>query len=72
MVASNPIISLPSAIYHLSLVIAAEIAKIPATARNNQINHDASIQSLEFVPNTTPAALLIQMAVLDQVAEMLL
>ena len=30
------------------------------------------IPSLEFVPNTTPAALLIQMTVLDQVAEMLL
>ncbi len=29
-----------------------------------------SIPSLEFVPNTTPAALLIQMTVLDQVAEM--
>ena len=28
--------------------------------------------SPEFVPNTTPAALLIQMTVLDQVAEMLL
>ena len=31
-----------------------------------------TIPSLEFVPNTTPAALLIQMTVLDQVAEMLL
>jgi hypothetical protein len=44
---------------------------LPATARNDQIKHP-SIPSLEFVPNTTPAALLIQMTVLDQVAEMLL
>ena len=43
----------------------------PVTARDNQIKHP-SIPSLEFVPNTTPAALLIQMTVLDQVAEMLL
>ena len=42
----------------------------PAIARNDQIKH-TSIPSLEFVPNTTPAALLIQMTVLDQVAEML-
>jgi hypothetical protein len=44
---------------------------LPATGRNDQFKHP-SIPSLEFVPNTTPAALLIQMAVLDQVAEMLL
>ena len=44
---------------------------LPATARNDQIKHP-SIPSLEFVPNTTPAALLVQMTVLDQVAEMLL
>ena len=44
---------------------------LPATARNDQIKHP-SIPSLEFVPSTTPAALLIQMTVLDQVAEMLL
>jgi hypothetical protein len=44
---------------------------LPATARNDQIKRPL-IPSLEFVPNTTPAALLIQMTVLDQVAEMLL
>lgn len=43
----------------------------------NFIRHEAlskhpSIPSLEFVPNTTPAALLIQMTALDKVAEMLL
>jgi hypothetical protein len=44
---------------------------LPATARHDQIKH-SSIPLLEFVPNTTPTALLIQMTVLDQVAEMLL
>lgn len=39
--------------------------------RNDQIKHP-SIPSLEFVPNTTPNSLLIQMTVLDQVSEMLL
>jgi hypothetical protein len=34
--------------------------------------HQIGVFSLEFVPNTTPAALLIQMAMLDQFAEMLL
>lgn len=44
---------------------------LPTTARNDQIKHP-SIPSLELIPNTTPTALLIQMTVLDQVAEMLL
>ena len=45
--------------------------EFPATARKDQIEH-ASIQSPEFVPDTTSAALLTQMTVLDQFAEMLL
>jgi hypothetical protein len=43
----------------------------PSVARKDQIEH-ASIQSPEFVPDTTSAALLNQMTVRDQFAEMLL
>ena len=43
---------------------------LPATARNDQIQHPSS-PSFELIPNTTPTALLIQMTTLDQVAEML-
>ena len=39
--------------------------------RNNQIKNP-SIVSPEFVPNTTPAALLVQVTVRDQMAEVLL
>jgi hypothetical protein len=47
------------------------LRSLPSAARNDQIKH-SSIPSLEFIPNTAPATLLIQMTVLDQVAEMLL
>lgn len=45
--------------------------RFPVTARNDQITHP-SIPSLEFVPNTPPAALLIQVSAIDQIAEVLL
>ena len=43
-------------------------AGVASGPRNNQIKYP-SIVSPEFVPNTTPAALLVQVTVRDQIAE---
>ena len=46
-------------------------AGVASGTRNNQIKYP-SIVSPEFVPNTTPAALLVQVTLRDQMAEVLL